>query len=51
LKEHLHLRLTLESSAKQQIEARAEAEERSIASYVRRLIEKEHAREPQEPPK
>lgn len=36
-----HLRITLESSARQRIEELAQYERRSIANYVRVLIEKD----------
>jgi len=42
---HWHLRITLESSAKEQIQGRADAERRSAANYVRVLIEQAAARE------
>lgn len=38
---HWHLRLTLESSAKQRVEELAQAERRSISNYVSVLIEKD----------
>lgn len=44
-----HLRITLESSAKQRIEELARIEKRSISSFVRVLLEK-HAREKEKQP-
>jgi hypothetical protein len=38
---HWHLRITLESSAKQLVEELARADRRSAANYVRVLIEKD----------
>lgn len=38
---HWHLRITLESSAKQFVEQMADADRRSAANYVRILIEKD----------
>lgn len=38
---HWHLRITIESSAKQRTEELARADHRSAANYVRVLIEKD----------
>lgn len=46
---HWHLRLTLESSAKQRVEELAQAERRSISNYVSVLIEKDQREKEQSP--
>jgi len=48
---HWHLRITLESSAKEVIRELADADRRSAANYVRILIEREQARDKEKPPK